>query len=174
MAMPFIFLSSVGQSDDELLLSPAAQDSPLLFPSCLRPLPHIRPLPSLPSVGQSDDELLLSPETRLMLLDHVFLRFDGLAERAGVLKIETVGNVYLAAANVAHVAIKDHAVALSRLALQFVAAVREIEAASRAMFEEEGEGGADAASALALEVRIGINSGPLIGGVIGRLLPRYR
>ena len=49
---------------------------------------------------QSEELLLLSPESKLRVLDHVFLRFDDLvAQHAGALKIETVGGVYLVAAN---------------------------------------------------------------------------
>ena len=120
------------------------------------------------AVSQSDEQLKLSPESRLLLLDHIFLRFDELVKEAGAIKIETVGDVYLVAANVAGVAVPDHALVLSRPGLKFVAAVHEIEAAFRA----EVEGFSD--SALQLEARVGINSGPLIGGVIGKLLPRYR
>ena len=41
-----------------------------------------------------------SPEQRLRLLDRVFLRFDELVGgHPGALKIETVGGVYLVAAN---------------------------------------------------------------------------
>ena len=111
---------------------------------------------------------MLSPETRLLLLDHVFLRFDDLVSQAGALKIETVGGVYLVAANVAGVSVPNHVLVLSLLALQFVAAVREMEEA----FHAKVEGFSD--SALRLDVRVGLHSGPVIGGVIGKLLPRYR
>ena len=111
---------------------------------------------------------MLSPESRLLLLDHIFLRFDDLVKQAGALKIETVGEVYLVAANVAGVAVPDHALVLSRLALQFVAAVREMTADSRASVEALDD------SAMRLDVRVGINSGPITAGVIGKLLPRYR
>ena len=58
------------------------------------PPPHAR------AVLQSEDLLLLSPETKLRVLDRVFLRFDDLvAQHTGALKIETVGGVYLVAAN---------------------------------------------------------------------------
>ena len=60
--------------------------------------PNTPPRPAL-TVSQSDELLLLSPEMRLMLLDHVFLRFDDLVKKAGALKIETIGGVYLVAAN---------------------------------------------------------------------------
>ena len=48
----------------------------------------------------SEELLLRSPEERLRLLDCVFLRFDELlAGHPGALKVETVGCVYLIAAN---------------------------------------------------------------------------
>ena len=62
---------------------------------------------------------------------------------------------------VAHVHAHNHIEVLSRLALRFVAAIPEISAAF--MLEPES-----------LRIKVGINSGPVIGGVIGKLLPRYR
>ena len=62
---------------------------------------------------------------------------------------------------VAHVQAPNHVEVLSRLALRFVAAIPEISAAF--MLEPES-----------LRIKVGINSGPVIGGVIGKLLPRYR
>ena len=100
-----------------------------------------------------------SPETRLRLLNAIFLCFDDLVARRRVVKVETISNVYMVAANVANIHNDDHVDALSRLALQFIEAVPKIESA----FLMGG-----------IVVRIGINSGPVIGGVIGNLLPRYR
>ena len=52
------------------------------------------------AVFQSEELLLLSPEAKLRVLDNVFLHFDDLvALHPGALKIETVGGVYLVAAN---------------------------------------------------------------------------
>ena len=55
----------------------------------------------------------------------------------------------------------NHVEVLSRLALRFVASIPEISAA----FKLEPD---------SLRIKVGINSGPVIGGVIGKLLPRYR
>jgi adenylate cyclase len=85
------------------------------------------------------------------LLDHLFSHFDGLAERYGLEKIKTIGDCYMVAAGVPSPR-PDHAKALALMALDMQAAVRSV--------DEVGH--------LGLELRIGINSGPVVAGVIGR------
>ncbi|HEX8026169.1 MAG TPA: adenylate/guanylate cyclase domain-containing protein, partial [Candidatus Limnocylindrales bacterium] len=77
--------------------------------------------------------------------------FDSLAERYGLEKIKTIGDAYMVAAGVPSPR-SDHAQALARLALDMVASM------------EPGGPCAD----LDLQLRIGINSGPVVAGVIGR------
>ena len=81
-------------------------------------------------------------------LDHLFSHFDELAERYGLEKIKTIGDCYMAAAGVP-TARADHARALALMALDMLKAMRA----------DEGVG---------LELRVGINSGPVVAGVIGR------
>jgi adenylate cyclase len=83
-------------------------------------------------------------------LDQLFSRFDELAAAAGVEKIKTVGDEYMAVAG-APEARADHAAAAVRLARGMLAAV------------DKATRGMDAP----LELRIGLASGPVIGGVIG-------
>ncbi len=85
------------------------------------------------------------------LLDRLFSHFDALAERHGLEKIKTIGDAYMVAAGVP-TSRPDHARALALLALEMNASV--------------APGGA--VGDLGLEVRIGINSGPVVAGVIGR------
>jgi adenylate cyclase len=85
------------------------------------------------------------------LLDRLFGEFDTLAERHGLEKIKTIGDAYMVAAGVPTPRV-DHAQALARLALDMVDAV--------------GPGGE--VGDLGLQLRIGINSGPVVAGVIGR------
>jgi adenylate cyclase len=85
------------------------------------------------------------------LLDRLFGHFDELAERNGLEKIKTIGDAYMVAAGVPDPR-PDHARALALLALDMVAAV--------------APGGT--VGDLGLELRIGINSGPVVAGVIGR------
>jgi guanylate cyclase len=85
------------------------------------------------------------------ILDNLFSHFDVLADRHGLEKIKTIGDCYMAAAGVPSPR-PDHAQALALMALDMQAAMRSV----------------DAVGHLGLELRIGINSGPVVAGVIGR------
>ncbi|HKB28265.1 MAG TPA: adenylate/guanylate cyclase domain-containing protein, partial [Candidatus Limnocylindrales bacterium] len=90
------------------------------------------------------------PDRLVTLLDDLFRRFDLRAAELGVEKIKTVGDAYMAAAG-APVPRGDHAEAaltFARAMLGEVASWRE-------------------ANDLALQVRVGLASGAVVGGVIG-------
>jgi adenylate cyclase len=93
----------------------------------------------------------LPPADVVGCLDHLFSHFDALAERHGLEKIKTIGDCYMVAAGVPTPR-PDHARALALMALDMLEAMRA-----------EGEAGH-----LGLELRVGINSGPVVAGVIGR------
>jgi class 3 adenylate cyclase len=80
------------------------------------------------------------------LLDAIFSRFDDLTEEARLEKIKTIGDAYMVAAGIPE-ARADHAAALADLALRMRTAIREFPG---------------------LEIRIGINSGAVVAGVIGK------
>ena len=85
------------------------------------------------------------------ILDRLFSSFDTLADRYGLEKIKTIGDCYMAAAGVPTPR-SDHAQALALMALDMVDAMRAD----------------DDVGQLGLELRVGINSGPVVAGVIGR------
>jgi guanylate cyclase len=85
------------------------------------------------------------------LLDRLFSHFDTLAERYSLEKIKTIGDAYMVAAGVPEPR-PDHARVLALLALDMVEATAP-----------DG-----AVGDLRLQLRIGINSGPVVAGVIGR------
>jgi guanylate cyclase len=93
----------------------------------------------------------LPPAEVVGVLDRLFSHFDELAERYGLEKIKTIGDCYMAAAGVPSPR-PDHARALALMALDMHAAMRSV--------DEVGH--------LGLELRVGINSGPVVAGVIGR------
>ena len=93
----------------------------------------------------------LAPAEVVGYLDHLFSHFDELAERHGLEKIKTIGDCYMVAAGVPTPR-PDHARALALMALDMLEAMRSDEVFGQ----------------LGLELRVGINSGPVVAGVIGR------
>ena len=93
----------------------------------------------------------LPPAEVVGLLDRLFSHFDTLAEKHGLEKIKTIGDCYMVAAGVPTPR-ADHARVMALMALD----MRD------AMHAQDGVGH------LGLEIRIGINSGPVVAGVIGR------
>jgi adenylate cyclase len=93
----------------------------------------------------------LPPADAVVLLDRVFAGWDELAERHGVEKIKTIGDAYMVAGGLPAPR-ADHAEAIADLALEMGAEAERW----------AGESG------LPLEVRIGIDTGPVVAGVIGR------
>jgi adenylate cyclase len=93
----------------------------------------------------------LPPTEVVGVLDHLFSHFDALAEHHGLEKIKTIGDCYMVAAGVPRPR-RDHAHALAHMALDMQAAMRSV----------------DVIDKLGLELRVGINSGPVVAGVIGR------
>lgn len=85
------------------------------------------------------------------LLDELFTTFDLLAQEQGLEKIKTIGDAYMVVGGLPDPR-PDHAHAVAELALNMLAAV-----------EEKFAGGE-----FPVRVRIGINSGPVVAGVIGR------
>jgi adenylate cyclase len=83
------------------------------------------------------------------LLDRLFTSFDELVDRYEVEKIKTIGDCYMVAAGVPNPR-PDHAQALAGLAL-------EMKECARTCLPESD-----------LRLRIGISSGPVVAGVIGR------
>jgi guanylate cyclase len=92
----------------------------------------------------------LPPAEVVGILDQLFSSFDALVERHGLEKIKTIGDCYMAAAGVPD-ARPDHAREAALLALDMRDAV-----ATSAVAGQSG-----------VELRIGINSGPVVAGVIG-------
>ena len=93
----------------------------------------------------------LPPAEVVGYLDRLFSHFDELAERYALEKIKTIGDCYMVAAGVPTPR-PDHARALALMALDMLETMRSHEEVAH----------------LGHELRIGINSGPVVAGVIGR------
>jgi class 3 adenylate cyclase len=93
----------------------------------------------------------LRPGDLVALLNRVFSVFDDLAEELGLEKIKTIGDCYMVAAGLPE-AHHDHTAAVARMALRMRDALERIN-------KDTGH---------TLHLRIGIHTGPVVAGVIGK------
>ena len=101
-------------------------------------------------VGFSSLSKRLSPGHLVRLLNSFFSAADRCAERHGMEKVKTIGDAYLAVSGGMASAGRD-----SRAAVAFA---RDLVEEVKAMAAESG---------IDLKVRIGVHTGPVVGGVIG-------
>ena len=94
----------------------------------------------------------LSPVETVKILNDIFSIFDDMADKHGVEKIKTIGDAYMAAAGLDAGAQIHYADAVARMALEMQDKVAEYR-------KRTGE---------RIEIRIGIGTGPVIAGVIGK------
>ena len=87
----------------------------------------------------------------VQMLDQIFSRFDALADQHGLEKIKTIGDAYMVVGGVPE-ARADHASAVAKMSLDMLRVLRELEGPAFA----------------SLSLRIGIHSGPVVAGVIGK------
>lgn len=102
--------------------------------------------------GFTEFSSTVSPRSLVRLLNEIFSAFDDVAQRCGVEKIKTIGDAYMAACGLPD-EVDDHAERMVRMAIGMRAEMARI----RAEFPEH-----------ALDIRIGIHTGPCVAGVIGR------
>jgi PAS domain S-box-containing protein len=101
-------------------------------------------------VGFTELAARTSPKELVEILNLIFSKFDRLAERNGLEKIKTIGDAYMVVGGLPTPR-PDHAVAIAQMAL-------EMQAEMVTVAEETDK---------SFKLRIGINSGPVVAGVIG-------
>ena len=102
-------------------------------------------------VGFTEMSSHTTPESLVTMLNEVFSQFDRLAGVHGLEKIKTIGDAYMVVAGIPdpHA---DHVKAIARMALDMMEALKDYEARS----------------GTALSIRIGIHTGSVVAGVIGK------
>jgi adenylate cyclase len=101
-------------------------------------------------VGFTELSARMSPTELVKRLNVIFSHFDQLAEQYGVEKIKTIGDAYMVVGGLPTPR-EDHAEAIAQMALGMQEKIANLS-------DETGE---------RLAIRIGINSGPVVAGVIG-------
>ncbi|MCR5612136.1 adenylate/guanylate cyclase domain-containing protein [Treponema sp.] len=103
-------------------------------------------------VGFTKMSSLMSAEQTVTMLNKMVSIFDDRAKREGIEKIKTIGDAYMAATGLTENSGSDSAVKMIRFAKGLIEDVKK--------FNET--------LSVKLEIRIGINSGELVAGVIGK------
>ena len=101
-------------------------------------------------VGFTPLSARLTPIELVNLLNQIFSTFDELAQQLGLEKIKTIGDAYMVAAGLP-IPRADHAEAIAEMGLAMQAAIVRFQS-------EQGEN---------IQIRIGINTGVVVAGVIG-------
>jgi len=102
-------------------------------------------------VGFTKLSQTVSAEKLVTMLNELFSAFDRLAEKHGLEKIKTIGDAYMVVAGIPQ-PIADHAVAMAHMGLDMQTALEDY----------------SKASGLELSIRIGIHTGAVVAGVIGK------
>jgi len=92
----------------------------------------------------------LSPQKLVAMLNQIFTEFDRICGNRGLETIKTIGDAYMAVAGIP-VLTSDHAVRAAHMALDMLEAIDRL----------------NARNGYAVQVRIGISTGPVVAGVIG-------
>ena len=95
----------------------------------------------------------LSPEALVETVDFYFSKFDTIIDKHGLEKIKTIGDAYMCAGGL-HDTKEDHPQRMVNAAFEIAAFVEETKKDV-------------AASELTFDIRIGINTGPVVAGVVG-------
>lgn len=101
-------------------------------------------------VGFTQLSARVSPTQLVSLLNEIFSTFDQLAETHGLEKIKTIGDAYMVVGGLP-IPRSDHAEAIAEMALDMLDAISDF---SNTHNQD-------------VSIRIGINSGPVVAGVIG-------
>ncbi|MDY2586592.1 adenylate/guanylate cyclase domain-containing protein [Winogradskyella aquimaris] len=94
----------------------------------------------------------LSPEKLVQTIDHYFSEFDNIMEKYGLEKIKTIGDAYMAVGGLSY----DHV----DQAKEMILAAKEMNAfVTKAKHDDFTDA--------TFDIRIGINTGPVVAGVVG-------
>ncbi|MFM9887687.1 MAG: adenylate/guanylate cyclase domain-containing protein [Burkholderiales bacterium] len=94
----------------------------------------------------------MAPQQIFAMLNRVFSSFDALAEQLGLEKIKTIGDAYMVAGGLNDDPERDYTASIARMAI----AMRELAASELTVGDRN------------IQLRMGIGTGPVVAGVVGK------
>ncbi|XP_047111602.1 uncharacterized protein LOC124788380 [Schistocerca piceifrons] len=110
-------------------------------------------------VGFTQLSAVSSPMQVITLLNRLYRLFDSLIQNYDVYKVETIGDAYMVVSGLPQRNGKRHAGEIASMALDVLHGVELYKIPHR--------------PSESLQIRIGINTGPCVAGVVGTTMPRY-
>ena len=101
----------------------------------------------------------ITPLETVAFLNQLYNTFDDVIKQYDAYKVETIGDSYMVVSGVPVPNGSRHASEIATMALHLLSAVHN--------FVSENE------KKLKIQIRIGINTGPVVAGVVGSKMPRY-
>jgi PAS domain S-box-containing protein len=101
----------------------------------------------------------INPIQTVALLDSMYNVFDHIIEQYDAYKVETIGDCYMVVSGVPKENKNKHANELCTMALHLMSAISQFK------FEKD--------PSIKIKLRMGLNSGSLVAGVVGTKMPRY-
>lgn len=117
-------------------------------------------------VGFTTISSKIDPEDVSDMLDRLYLKFDALAEKHDVFKIETIGDAFIGVCNLVKDQQKDHAKRVALFAIDCIQASKD----TPILLPERDE---ECLNLGPVQIRVGIHCGPVIASVVGSSLPKY-